>query len=126
MFYKKIGNNWYKGKEINLPNGQIINAENKENSEKWEWYDEPPKDFILDTHKDGFSNAIVERQTPAEVKDINSLIISPDVIKNRIDKVFSVAIFLDGNYYFVEKLPYQGLLTENEIEEEVIKFLKSL
>lgn len=126
MFYKKIADNWYKGKEINLPNGQIINAENKKNSEGWEWYDEPPKYFILDSHKEGFDEAIVKRKTPAEVKDINTLFISPEVIENRIDKVFSVAIFLDGNYYFVEKLPYQGLLTENEIQEEVIKYLKSL
>ena len=46
MFYKKINNKYYKGKIINLPSGIILNEDNKENDDGWEWFDEPPIQYI--------------------------------------------------------------------------------
>ncbi|MEX0595716.1 MAG: hypothetical protein WD512_04380 [Candidatus Paceibacterota bacterium] len=126
MFYKKVDENWLKGLNINLPNGIVLSPQNKQNIDGWMWYDEPPLDFIMDSHIEGFEQAIVERQTPIEVVDISSLVISTNVVEDRSKKLFSVAIFLDGSYYFIEKLGYDGLLTENEIEENVITFLEGL
>lgn len=46
MFYKKEGENYFEGLTVNLPNGKVLNSENRENQEGWIWHDEPPQDFI--------------------------------------------------------------------------------
>ena len=126
MFYKKINGKWYKAKTVNLPSGEVLTAQNKENNEGWEWYDEPPKEYINSFHLEGFEKAVQERQTPTVVNDINTLAIAPEVVENRQNKTFSVAYFLDNNYYYAENLNYEGILTQNEIEEEVINYLNKV
>lgn len=119
MFYKKIGNKWYTGSRINLPNGKLLDKNNKENSEGWEWYDEPPADFLVDEHKEGFEKATEDRITPDSVVDISTLVINSEVLENKREKTFSVSIYLDGAYYYLENLSYDGFLTESEIEQKI-------
>lgn len=126
MFYKKENDNWLKGLNIYLPSGVVLSSNNKQDIDGWKWYDEPPIEYTMDRHKDGFSLAMVERQTPTEVQDINSLVVSLEVLENRLNKTFSIPIFLDGSYYYLENLQYQGILTEAEIKEKVESFINSL
>ena len=126
MFYKKINDEWFRGLNINLPNGTVLSPNNKQDIDGWEWYDETPIEYTMDRHKDGFSLAMVERQTPTVVQDITSLVLSLDVLENRLNKTFSIPIFLDGSYYYLENIQYQGILTEAEIKEKVASFLSLL
>ena len=126
MFYKKINGEWFSGLQINLPSGVVLNASNKENKEGWIWYDEPPLEFILDNHRYGFEDAEIQRQTPQVVNDITTLVISGNVKNNMNDKLFSVSIFLDNQYYYLENMNYFGILTENEIKEKVKNYLQNL
>lgn len=126
MFYKKQNDEWLKGLTIHLPNGEVLTPDNKQDIDGWKWYDEAPIEFTMDNHKEGFTLAMVERQTPTEVQDITSLIISLEVLENRLNKTFSVPIYLDNQYYYLENLHYEGLLTENEIKEKVEGFVNSL
>jgi hypothetical protein len=126
MFYKKINGDWYKGLNINLPSGIVLSPQNKQDIEGWEWYDEEPIEYTMDSHKEGFSLAMVERQTPTEVLDITSLIVSLEVLENRLNKTFSVPIYLDDEYYYLENLNKSGILTENEITEKVISYLQNI
>lgn len=126
MFYKKENDNWLRGLNIHLPSGVVLSSNNKKDIDGWKWYDEPPIEYTMDRHKDGFSLAMVERQTPTVVQDINSLVVSLEVLENRLNKTFSIPIFLDGSYYYLENLQYQGILTEAEIKEKVESFLSLL
>jgi len=126
MFYKKINGEWFSGLQINLPSGVVLTSSNKENQEGWIWYDEAPLEFTLDNHNYGFEEAELQRQTPTSVNNIDSLFISRKVNNNMHDKLFSVAIFLDNEYYYLENLNYSGILTENEITEKVLTYLQNL
>jgi hypothetical protein len=46
MFYKKENNNWYTGKKIHLPSGEVLTEDNKIKVDGWEWHDEPPQEYI--------------------------------------------------------------------------------
>ena len=126
MFYKKENDNWLRGLNIHLPSGEVLTPENKQDIDGWEWYDEAPIEFTMDSHKEGFVLAMAERQTPTEVQDITSLVLSLEVLENRLNKTFSIPIFLDGSYYYLENIQYQGILTEAEIKEKVASFLSLL
>lgn len=126
MFYKKENDNWLRGLNIHLPSGVVLSPNNKKDIDGWKWYDETPIEYTMDRHKDGFSLAMVERQTPTVVQDITSLVLSLEVLENRLNKTFSIPIFLDGSYYYLENIQYQGILTEAEIKEKVASFLSLL
>ena len=126
MFYKKENDNWLRGLNIHLPSGVVLSSKNKKDIDGWKWYDETPIEYTMDRHKDGFSLAMVERQTPTVVQDITSLVLSLEVLENRLNKTFSIPIFLDGSYYYLENIQYQGILTEAEIKEKVASFLSLL
>jgi hypothetical protein len=126
MFYKKENNSWLRGFRINLPSGEVLNAQNKVNSDGWVWYDEPPMDYLMDIHEDGFTTAVSERQSPISVNDISTLLISQEVLENRLKKTFSVAYLVDGSYFYAENLQYEGILTEKEIKEKVLNLLNNL
>ena len=126
MFYKKENDNWLRGLNIHLPSGVVLSSNNKKDIDGWKWYDETPIEYTMDRHKDGFSLAMVERQTPTVVQDITSLVLSLEVLENRLNKTFSIPIFLDGSYYYLENIQYQGILTEAEIKEKVASFLSLL
>lgn len=42
MFYKYENEEWYYGLIIYLPNGEMIDSDNRENNYGWIWYDESP------------------------------------------------------------------------------------
>ena len=42
MFYKLENGIWLSGNTIHFPDGTVLNSENKESKDGWEWMDEPP------------------------------------------------------------------------------------
>lgn len=48
MFYKKEeDSSWLIGKVIKIgTSGEILDENNKENEYGWEWYDEPPQEYL--------------------------------------------------------------------------------
>lgn len=47
MYYKKDEKgNWHKGKIIYLPSGEILNEDNKNSLDGWEWHDEAPQEYL--------------------------------------------------------------------------------
>lgn len=46
MFYKKEEiEHWQTANIVNLPNGQVLTSENRENDYGWIWYDEEPIEY---------------------------------------------------------------------------------
>ena len=124
MFYKKENNDWKVGSRIALPSGELLSNKNQKNIDGWKWHSEPPEEYLKWKLKNGFKNALLQKNKPKKIIDLKTLIISDEVIENRLNKTFSVAIYVDKNFYFIEDLSYKGLLTDSEIKEEVVKFLK--
>lgn len=46
MFYKEIGEDWIRGSIINLPDGNILNTDNRLEVDGWIWFDNPPQEYI--------------------------------------------------------------------------------
>jgi hypothetical protein len=47
MFYLKDNmSNWFTGIEVHLPDGTVLNEKNKTNKYGWEWYEEPPEEYL--------------------------------------------------------------------------------
>ena len=44
---------------------------------------------------------MVKRQTQTEVLDISYLVVSLEVLENRLNKSFSFPIYLDGQYFYL-------------------------
>jgi hypothetical protein len=120
MFYKKINDNWSYGSEIFLPDGIKLSAENKTSMDGWNWFENPPREFILENHVVDFAKAFKEQKTVNEIIDIQTLIISDFVLENRKLKTYGVAFYLDSNFYYMDNISYLGLLTESEISENLI------
>lgn len=47
MFYKYENEQWWVGKEIHLPNSDILTENNRENSDGWQWFDEEPIEYTV-------------------------------------------------------------------------------
>lgn len=45
MFYKKENEEWLAGNIVKLPSGIVLNSDNKESVDGWEWYDEEPVEY---------------------------------------------------------------------------------
>ena len=124
--YDKENDSWIVGKEAKFPDGTVINEKNKKSKDGFEWHDKPPKEYLKWKLKNDYKDALTQKNKPEKIIDLKSLIISDEVIENRVNKTFSVAIFLDDDFYFLQDLPYKEPLTDSEIKEEVVKFLKSI
>jgi hypothetical protein len=47
MYYKKEEDGcWNVGNRIDFPDGTTLNSENKLSKDGWEWYDEPPQEYL--------------------------------------------------------------------------------
>lgn len=52
MYYKiEEDGYWNVGNRIDFPDGTTLNSENRLSKDGWEWYDEPPQEYLdwLDT-----------------------------------------------------------------------------
>lgn len=58
-FYKEIDGQWYTGREITLPTGQVLTEEKRDNDEGWIWYDTAPREYI-DYYAEKYDNYIEE------------------------------------------------------------------
>ena len=47
MYYKKEEDGcWNVGNRIDFQDGTTLNSENKLSKDGWEWYDEPPQEYL--------------------------------------------------------------------------------
>lgn len=47
MFYKFENGEWLSGNTVHLPDGTILNSENKEFKDGWFWSENEPEDYTL-------------------------------------------------------------------------------
>jgi hypothetical protein len=45
MYYKFLYEEWLTGNEVFYPDGKVLNSENKENYDGWEWHDVAPVEY---------------------------------------------------------------------------------
>jgi len=46
MWYKFNGNEWIIGNKVEFPNGYILHNNHNESFDGWNWYNEPPQEYL--------------------------------------------------------------------------------